>query len=41
MSDDGNNFDPQALETLLHDVPLDVTIELGRTRLNISELTSQ
>lgn len=34
----GESFDPAALETLLHDVPLDVTIELGRTRLNISEL---
>ncbi len=41
MSDDDNNFDPQALETLLHDVPLDVTIELGRTRLNISELAAR
>ncbi|MEO8842710.1 MAG: FliM/FliN family flagellar motor switch protein [Kofleriaceae bacterium] len=41
MSDDETNFDPQALETLLHDVPLDVTIELGRTRLNISELASR
>jgi flagellar motor switch protein FliN/FliY len=42
MSDDADsNFDPQALETLLHDVPLDVTIELGRARLNISELASR
>ena len=40
MSDD-ETFDPQALETLLHDVPLDITIELGRTRLNISELASR
>ncbi len=43
MSDspDDTNFDPAALESLLHDVPLDVTIELGRTRLNISELAAR
>jgi len=43
MSDsaDETHFDPQALETLLHDVPLDVTIELGRARLNISELAAR
>ncbi|HEY1812738.1 MAG TPA: FliM/FliN family flagellar motor switch protein [Kofleriaceae bacterium] len=42
MSDSPDeNFDPAALESLLHDVPLDVTIELGRTRLNISELASR
>jgi flagellar motor switch protein FliN/FliY len=43
MSDspDETNFDPAALESLLHDVPLDVTIELGRTRLNISELAAR
>ncbi len=32
---------PQALESLLHDVPLDVTIELGRARMSISELASR
>ena len=26
MSDDDTNFDPKALETLLHDVPLDVRV---------------
>jgi flagellar motor switch protein FliN/FliY len=42
MSDSPDeNFDPAALESLLHDVPLDVTIELGRTRLNISELAAR
>jgi flagellar motor switch protein FliN/FliY len=43
MSDSAEDtaFDPQALESLLHDVPLDVTIELGRTRLNISELAAR
>jgi flagellar motor switch protein FliN len=42
MSDSAEeNFDPAALESLLHDVPLDVTIELGRTRLNISELAAR
>jgi flagellar motor switch protein FliN/FliY len=43
MSDvtDEPTFDPQALESLLHDVPLDVTIELGRTRLNLSELAGR
>jgi flagellar motor switch protein FliN/FliY len=35
------SFDPAALESLLHDVPLDVTIELGRTHLNISELAAR
>ena len=34
------NFDPAALEALLHDVPLDVTVELGRIRMNLSELAA-
>lgn len=34
-------FDPQALEALLHDVPLEVTIELGRIRMNLSELAAR
>lgn len=38
---DANNFDPQALESLLHDVPLEVTVELGRVRMNISELAAR
>lgn len=43
MSDsvDEPNFDPAALESLLYDVPLDVTIELGRARLNLSELAAR
>ncbi|HEV7557368.1 MAG TPA: FliM/FliN family flagellar motor switch protein [Kofleriaceae bacterium] len=41
MSDEITGFDPQALETLLHDVPLEVTVELGRVRLNLSELASR
>jgi flagellar motor switch protein FliN/FliY len=40
-SDDPVSFDPQALESLLHDVPLEVTIELGRVRLNLGELASR
>jgi flagellar motor switch protein FliN/FliY len=35
-----NNFDPRAIEALLHDVPLEVTVELGRARLNLSELAA-
>jgi flagellar motor switch protein FliN/FliY len=38
---DDNTFDPAALEALLHDVPLDVTVELGRIRLNLSELAAR
>jgi len=33
-------FDPAALEALLHDVPLEVTVELGRVRMNLSELAA-
>jgi flagellar motor switch protein FliN/FliY len=33
-------FDPQALEALLHDVPLEVTIELGRIQMNLSDLAA-
>ena len=33
-------FDPAALEALLHDVPLEVTVELGRIRMNLSELAA-
>jgi flagellar motor switch protein FliN len=39
--DGGSGFDPQGLENLLHDVPLEVTVELGRVRMNISELASR
>ena len=38
---DDNTFDPQALEALLHDVPLDLTVELGRIRLSLSELAAR
>jgi flagellar motor switch protein FliN len=40
MSDDPS-FDPQQLEALLHDVPLEVTVELGRIRMNLSDLVSR
>lgn len=41
MSDsDEASFDPRAIEALLHDVPLEVTVELGRARLNLSELAA-
>jgi flagellar motor switch protein FliN/FliY len=40
-ADDLTSFDPQALESLLHDVPLEVTVELGRVRMNISELAAR
>ncbi|MEJ7600377.1 MAG: FliM/FliN family flagellar motor switch protein [Kofleriaceae bacterium] len=39
--DEPPTFDPQALEALLHDVPLEVTVELGRIRMNLSELASR
>jgi flagellar motor switch protein FliN/FliY len=38
---DDNAFDPQALEALLHDVPLELTVELGRIRLSLSELAAR
>ena len=38
---DDNSFDPQALEALLHDVPLDLTVELGRIRMSLSELAAR
>jgi flagellar motor switch protein FliN/FliY len=38
---DDNGFDPQALEALLHDVPLELTVELGRIRLSLSELAAR
>jgi flagellar motor switch protein FliN/FliY len=42
MSDAPENqgFDPRAIEALLHDVPLEVTVELGRARMNLSELAA-
>jgi flagellar motor switch protein FliN/FliY len=43
MSDplEDNSFDPQVLEALLHDVPLELTVELGRIRLSLSELAAR
>jgi len=42
MSDslDPPQFDPQALEALLHDVPLELTVELGRIKMNLSQLAA-
>ena len=40
-STDENGFDPQQLEALLHDVPLELTVELGRIRLSLSELAAR
>ena len=34
-------IDVRTLETLLHDVPLEVTVELGRIRLNIADLAAR
>ena len=43
MSDsiDEQGFDPQQLEALLHDVPLELTVELGRIRMSLSELAAR
>jgi flagellar motor switch protein FliN/FliY len=42
MSDtEERSFDPKQLEALLHDVPLEVTVELGRVRMNLSELAAR
>jgi len=38
---DDQSFDPAALEALLHDVPLEVTVELGRIRMNLAELAAR
>jgi flagellar motor switch protein FliN/FliY len=38
---DDSGFDPAALEALLHDVPLELTVELGRIRMNLSELAAR
>lgn len=35
------NFDPAALEALLHDVPLELTVELGRIRISLSDLAAR
>lgn len=43
MSDDElpPTIDVRTLETLLHDVPLEVTVELGRIRMNIADLAAR
>jgi flagellar motor switch protein FliN/FliY len=38
---DEQGFDPAALEAQLHDVPLELTVELGRIRLSLSELAAR
>lgn len=40
VSDDPASIDPAQLEALLHDVPLDVTVELGRARMGLAELAA-
>ena len=42
MSDslDNPSFDPRAIEALLHDVPLEVTVELGRVRMSLADLAA-
>jgi flagellar motor switch protein FliN/FliY len=37
---DDPQFDPAQLEALLHDVPLEVTVELGRIRMNLADLAA-
>jgi flagellar motor switch protein FliN/FliY len=34
-------IDPRKLESLLHDVPLELTVELGRIKLTLSELAAR
>ena len=34
-------LDPRKLESLLHDVPLELTVELGRIKLTLSELAAR
>ena len=41
MSDAVTALDPRKLETLLHDVPLELTVELGRIKLTLSELAAR
>ena len=38
---DEPQFDPAQLEALLHDVPLEVTVELGRIRMNLADLAAR
>ena len=41
MSDAGAALDPRKLESLLHDVPLELTVELGRIKMTLSELAAR
>ena len=41
MSDASAQLDPRKLESLLHDVPLELTVELGRIKLTLSELAAR
>ena len=41
MSDVSPQIDPRKLESLLHDVPLELTVELGRIKLTLSELAAR
>ena len=38
MNDPAPATDVKRLESLLHDVPLELTVELGRTRLSVRDL---
>jgi flagellar motor switch protein FliN/FliY len=41
VSDASAPLDARRLETLLHDVPLELTVELGRIKLTLSELAAR
>lgn len=41
MSDVVVPLDARRLESLLHDVPLELTVELGRIKLTLSELAAR
>ena len=41
MTDSIAATDVKRLETLLHDVPLELTVELGRIRLTLAELAGR
>jgi flagellar motor switch protein FliN/FliY len=41
VSDAITPLDARKLENLLHDVPLELTVELGRIKLTLSELASR
>ncbi|HVV83354.1 MAG TPA: FliM/FliN family flagellar motor switch protein [Kofleriaceae bacterium] len=41
MSDAAAAVDPRKLESLLHDVPLELTVELGRIKMTLSELAAR